>query len=404
MPDQAVLKEIMPPEHKKGMIQNMMRFCDALRKEGTEIAIGEVIDALRGLLYINFVNKEIFYFALRTTLIKKKEDLEIFDKIFLLFWRITDSFTSPLSIDSSQEPSVLPTQRETRLLLDQDEGEEDTGQEQTKKYVAYSPVEILAKKDLTALQANEVHKINRLISIMSRKMATDMGRRKQASRVGHIDFSKTMRINMQYGGELLKIARRKGKVTKAKLCVICDVSGSMQMHSKFIVQFLYGLRNVFGKVDIFVFSTRLTRVTDHFKKGSFHEALDRVSRLVLDWGGGTNIGSCLESFNNRFANSLLDEKTVVLIASDGWDTGEIELLDREMRKIKMKANKVVWLNPLMSRPGYMPIQKGMKTALPYIDVFAGVNNLKSLKSFVKTLKPVMRSFPKSMPKIDQVCK
>jgi uncharacterized protein with von Willebrand factor type A (vWA) domain len=181
------------------------------------------------------------------------------------------------------------------------------------------------------------------------------------------------------------IVRRGRKIGKTKIVLLCDVSGSMDVYSKFLLQFLYGLQNGLRGVETVVFSTRLTRITPLLRRRHIQAALDLIAETVSDWSGGTKIGTCLQAFNETLAARLIDSKTLVIIISDGWDTGDTTVLDTAMAGLKARALRLIWLNPLLGSPNYQPVCKGMHTALPYVDDFMPVHNVDSLRQFGQRL-------------------
>jgi uncharacterized protein with von Willebrand factor type A (vWA) domain len=161
------------------------------------------------------------------------------------------------------------------------------------------------------------------------------------------------------------------------------VSGSMNLYSRVLLLFMYALQQAFTRVETFTFATRLTRITGYLKSPTYRAALDRLS-AVNDWAGGTRIGESLALFNRRWSR-LVDRHTVVIILSDGWDTGEPELLVRELHSLKRRARRLVWLNPLLGNPNYQPLTRGMAAALPLVDRFAPAHNLRSLQDLARSL-------------------
>jgi len=162
------------------------------------------------------------------------------------------------------------------------------------------------------------------------------------------------------------------------------VSGSMDLYSRFLLLFLYALQNAFGRVETFTFATRLTRITEHLKGTSYKQALRQLS-AVRDWSGGTRIGESLRDFNRTWGH-LVDRRTIVIVLSDGWDTGEPDELSAEMLTLKRKAGRVIWLNPLLGNPSYEPLTRGMAAALPLVDHFAAAHNLASLRDLAGHLR------------------
>jgi uncharacterized protein with von Willebrand factor type A (vWA) domain len=191
-----------------------------------------------------------------------------------------------------------------------------------------------------------------------------------------------MRANLSRP-DLIELRYRQRKRRKVRLVVLCDVSGSMDLYSRFLLQFLFALQNVFGRVETFTFATRLTRVTDHLRGRSYRQVLRRLTD-VRDWSGGTRIGECLAHFNREWAH-LVDRRTIVIVLSDGWDTGEPEALAGELARIRRRAGRLIWLNPLLGHPTYEPLTRGMAAALPLLDDFAPAHNLAALRDLARRL-------------------
>jgi uncharacterized protein with von Willebrand factor type A (vWA) domain len=159
----------------------------------------------------------------------------------------------------------------------------------------------------------------------------------------------------------------------------------MDTYSKFLLEFTYALQNTLGKVESFVFSTRLSRVTDYFKGSDIYESLRRISEEVPDWSGGTRIGQSLKAFNDEWALRMVNSHTIVIVLSDGLDTGDARVLEEEMEKLQRRAARTIWLNPLLGNDDYRPLARGMSAALPHVDVFASAHNLASLQDLGRHL-------------------
>ena len=190
-----------------------------------------------------------------------------------------------------------------------------------------------------------------------------------------------MRRSLRYGGEVMDLVWRGPKLGKTKMVVLCDVSGSMDVYTKFLIQFLYGIQNGLRGVETIVFSTRLTRITPFLRRRNIDAALRCIADTVQDWSGGTKIGACLQEFNATMAANMVTSKTLVIIISDGWDTGDTAVLDTAMARLKSMALRVIWLNPLLGSPNYQPLCKCIQTALPYVHDFLPVHNVDSLRQF-----------------------
>ena len=209
-----------------------------------------------------------------------------------------------------------------------------------------------------------------------------MRRRGRGGRRGRLDLRRTIRANLARG-EIIDLRRRQRRRRPLRLIVLCDVSGSMNVYSRVLLLFLFALQQSFTRIETFAFSTRLTRITAHLKGRSYRQALDRLI-AVSDWSGGTRIGESLAAFNRQHGR-LLDRQTLVVVLSDGWDTGDPNVLARELMTIRRRARRVIWLNPLLGRPGYEPLTRGMAAALPHLDGFAPAHNLQSLQDFARNV-------------------
>jgi uncharacterized protein with von Willebrand factor type A (vWA) domain len=227
--------------------------------------------------------------------------------------------------------------------------------------------------------------VERLAAQIARRLATRRSRRlKPSRRRGRVDLRRTVRLSLTRG-ELIDLARRERKIQKTKLVIFCDVSGSMDLYSRLLLQFLYAMQNNLGRMETFVFSTRLHRITDDLRHASYRGALARLGD-VRDWSGGTKIGESLRAFNQGWPK-LLDRDTVVIVLSDGWDTGEPVILAEALRTMRRRAGKLIWLNPLLGSPDYQPLTQGMQAALPEVDAFLPAHSLESFRALARHLKP-----------------
>lgn len=353
----------------------------------------EVIDSLRALDTVEIADRGEVYLSLRTVLTARPEDLPIFDEEFEAFWGHVAEPDDTMDAQDS-DASQLPDHGEVRHTEGADksvqvsdmEGESPDDDTDEETLPLFSPVEILSSKDFSKFRADEMREIARAIVIIARKLATRESRRTRAAQKSHIiDARRTVRRNMKYGGTVIELARKTKKIRKPRIVLICDVSRSMDSYSRFLLQFIYALQHVIGKVESFVFSTSLTRVTPYFRSQDIQGALDSIAEDVHDWSGGTRIGQSLVTFNEEWSNRLVDHHTIVLILSDGLDTGDAEILEGAMDQLAIRAGKVIWLNPLLGSKDYRPLARGMSTALKHIDVFAPAHNLASLQDLGRHL-------------------
>jgi hypothetical protein len=206
-----------------------------------------------------------------------------------------------------------------------------------------------------------------------------------SNRATRIDLRRSIRQNIARGGEPFVLAYKGKKPRKNKLVILLDISGSMNFYSLFLVRFAYALQARFERVHTFLFSTNVVEISDLLRTRYLPEALRKLSQRAAGWSGGTRIGESLRQFNQGYGRKLLSRDTIFIILSDGWDTGEPELLASQLRMTKGRVRKVLWLNPLLGVKGYQPLTRGMVAALPYVDVFAPAHNLESLLALERHL-------------------
>lgn len=403
-------------------VQRSISFGRALRRAGVNITMGQVMDFVRSVEHIDISHRTEFREAGRACLITRKEDIPVFDQVFDTYWQSKPDFTDDFyngaetsdqlsdmmegedveaEADGSTEDEGGERLRRSEAVESQegsDEAEDSDGE--SDEVLSYSAAEVLRERDFADLTDDELAQARRLMSQLQWKIGRRRSRRKVASPKGrYIDPRRTMRRSLQTSGVPLQLLRRKTKTKPRQLVVICDVSGSMDRYSRILLQFVYAIENNMARVEAFVFGTRLTRVTRLLRRRSIDDAMERVSREVQDWSGGTRIGQSLQSFNQDWARRVLRNGAVVLIISDGWDRGDPELLRKEMARLQRGSYRLIWLNPLLGSPRYEPLTRGMQAAMPYIDDFMPVHNLASLEALAKHLseiddtRPVRRQQP-----------
>ena len=383
----------------KGTLPNLMAFARALKQLGVKVSLSQVIDASRSADLVDIAEKSDFRAVLGSNLILQKEDFPTFDMLFDSFWREQSYERVPME---TMEIQGTPTDSHSQEGGDEEGGLEDAAVESIPKenvplenldefsVPTYSPQELMNRKDFSEMGVEESRAIARAILLIATKIATQISRRKKIGRKGStVDPRWTMRRSMKYGGEIIDLVRRKKRIKKTRVVLLCDVSGSMDCYSRFLIQFMYGLQNELWGVETFVFSTSLSRITHLIRTKDIANALEKISGSILGWSGGTNIGRSLHTFNRNFAPSIVTHRTVVVIISDGWDRGDVSLLEREMQDIKRRCKKIIWLNPLLASENYEPLCKGMQAALPYLDLFLSVHNVNSLVTLGRTLEKMV---------------
>jgi uncharacterized protein len=376
------------------LVERVAEFCRALRERGVLATPAESVEAVRALERIDLTDRADVYHALRLLLTTRREDLAIFDELFATWWRASpdDSPTHARRPGAPRDHRSRPPQPATRSAtshLSMTAWAPATDAEEGEMAIpAPSTAESRGSKDFASFGNDELDDITRLAARLARRLDTKPSRRwKAAPRRSdgvRIDIRRTVRLSLKTGGDLVELAHRERKRRRTSLVALCDVSGSMDLYSRFLLQFLYALQHAFARVESFAFSTRLLRITRALAGDSYRAALDELARAENGWSGGTKIGASIAEFVERYAR-LIDKRTVVIVLSDGWDTGEPQVLGDALAAIHRRARRVVWLNPLLGSPNYQPLTRGMQAALPHIDVFAAAHNLASLEALTRHL-------------------
>ena len=383
----------------QGILANLLAFSRVLKDLGLRVGLSQVIDASRSLEFVDITRRRDFYSVLLSNLICEKEEVALFGRVFDCFWKDSTLDEEPMETvemsvpgsEESQEESDGPGGSLEEVVAQATSQEEDRTQDRDPFFLpTYSPRDSLSAKDFSEMGIEESRAIGQAILLIASKIATQMSRRKKRALKGdEIDPRWTMRKNIKFGGDIIELVTRKRRIKKTRIVLLCDVSGSMDCYSRFLIQFMYGLQNELWGVETFVFSTSLTRITHLIRTKDIGNALERISSSVQGWSGGTNIGRSLGTFNREFAPSLVTHRTVIVLISDGWDRGDVALMEQEMRNLKRRCHKIIWLNPLLASENYQPLCKGMQAALPYLDFFLSVHNVHSLVALGRTMQKLV---------------
>jgi uncharacterized protein with von Willebrand factor type A (vWA) domain len=367
------------------------RFATLLRRSGLPVTLVEVTDAVRTLDHLDIGDRHELYLGLRAVFATRPEEFPAFDRCFEAFWRAAteaddDSGSIPMPSLDDQDSAGLAAagQKREALALDSwGDGEEESESGDPLSVPLASESETLIAQDFSTFSADQLDELLKLTITIARRLAHRISRRRRpVKRRGRIDLRRTLRANLTRG-DLIELRFRQRKRKKIRLVLLCDVSGSMDLYSRFLLQFLFALQSVFGRVETFTFSTRLTHITEYLRGRSYRQVLRRLTE-VRDWSGGTRIGESLAQLNREWPH-LVDRRTIVIVLSDGWDTGEPDVLATELMRIKRRAARVIWLNPLLGNPSYEPLTRGMAAALPLIDHFAPGHNLAALRDLAGKL-------------------
>jgi uncharacterized protein len=366
---------------------NMVHFTRLLRAQGlrgtpeTTVALVEAAEA------VGLSDRDDVYAAFRAVVIGRPDEIALFDQAFELFFGSGRRWvpTEPIELKIHPHPRmhiITPTS----VAADTGGSEEEV---ELDEQLGASAVTRLSRRDFTDLTAEEYAEVQQLVARMVWQPADARSRRWKASRGGsRPDLRKTMRQLTGPTGEMMPLAMSASKPRRRPLLVLADVSGSMERYTEMLLYFLHAARGRLGKVEAFVFSTHLHRITRELRHRDPKVALGRIGDAVHDWSSGTLIGEALADFNRNWSRRIVRGGPVALIISDGWDRGDPDVLRREMAAFARTVHRVVWLNPLAGRAGFAPETRGMRAALPYVDDFLPVGTLGDLAAVVRLLEGV----------------
>ena len=392
MPNHTMLDAITEPAgpSDEGLAVNIIQFSHLLRENGISVTLASVLDAIRGLEFMDISNLELFRGLLRLNFVYRQEDIDRFDQLFFLFWFSEHQTGLQIHCDGSknEEPEADSPSETKKESIDYSNREENLNEVSRKWVACYSPDALDRTCELDDF--TESRALYESIKKWLQPLRNRLSRRSKYSLRGkEITLRRILRKNMQFGGELILLDFKKKKIKNRRIIFLCDVSGSMDVYTLMLLQFAHALRRLDRRTEIFFFSTDLSRWTHQFDVGDFTTTLSKLPQFVSDWGGGTRIGHCLKDFNEVYGRRMLSNKAIVVIFSDGWDQGQTDILESQMAYLNNKAYKVIWLNPLMGTRDYKPICRGMSAALPYVDYFLPMGNLRDLHSLGKTLEKMI---------------
>ena len=369
-----------------GLVARLGDLARALRVQGTRVGVGELLTAHRALDAVDCCSREDARLALRTVLCSQRSDLERFDGAFVAVFGDGHPLGAahpdqPLSDLGAIERAALP-----RIGVPDAAGRAaEPGSEPVP--AAWSEVELTLEKDFAHYTEAEIAAAHELIARLARRHPTRLSRRTRPSRRRGPtpDLRHTVQASLRTGGEPVQRRWRAPTQRPRQLVLVCDVSGSMAPYARMLMQYLHACVAARRRVEAFAFGTRLTRIT-HELAGRDHDlALDRAAAAVTDFSGGTRIGAALAALN-RTHGRRLGRGAVVVILSDGWDRGDPGQLDAEMARLRRASHRLVWLNPLAAHPGYEPLTRGMRAAVPHTDYLLAGNSLASLEQLAAILE------------------
>jgi uncharacterized protein with von Willebrand factor type A (vWA) domain len=370
--------------------RKLSAFLKTLRDNGFAVGLAEGQDAA-ALVASGFAAKPgLLRSALKHLFSARKSDWDKFDGLFDAFWlgkRVRSRSATMGAAKAANSPSLKNLQdtgdtRGGQSATDQVPSADDAPQERSGegRMEGASRADSVAEVDFRKLaDPEQVAQAHDAAAQLAKVMRTRLTRRDRARRRGYrLDLRRTIHRNISHGGVPISLVRRKRKDKPLRLVVLLDASGSMSMYTGVFLRFIHGVLDEFREAEAFLFHTRLAHVSGAMKERDAARALDRLAILAQGAGGGTRIGESLATFNRYHAPRVIHSRTCVMIVSDGYETGDANLLGREMAALARRCRRIVWLNPMAAWQGYAPVAAGIKAALPHVDLYAPANTLKSL--------------------------
>jgi uncharacterized protein with von Willebrand factor type A (vWA) domain len=370
------------------LLHNLVHFTRYLRSRGLPVVPETAVSLVEAAEAVGLGSRDDIYHAFRAVVVTRKRDIPVFDEAFeLYFGRMGVERPALDDLELRVHRRGPRAHVVTPVSVAADTGG-DTATDATDQ-VGASAVERLSRRDFAELTADEYEAVRRLVARMVWHPAEATSRRWVPAAPGRRpDLRRTMRRLVGPTRDLVPLAMMAPKPRQRPLLVLADVSGSMERYTEMLLYFIHAARGSLGRVEAFVFSTKMSRITRELRHRDPAVALARVGAAVHDWSSGTLIGSAFERFNRDWSRRVARGGPIAIIISDGWDRGDPELLRREVATLARSVHRVIWLNPLAGRGGYQPEVRGMRTVLPYVDDFMPAASLRDLTAVVRLLESV----------------
>ena len=379
---------------------NIMHFGRVLRAAGLPIGSGKIIDATKAVIQVGIKTRSDFYWALHATLVNKRDQHDLFDQAFHIFWkdpklleRMLGLSMPPVDVNNIDQPNEEEALRRLQEAMNQNSdnssSEDDSGEEEEIEVDAAMTVserELLQSMDFEEMSAEEIEKAKKTISRMHLPIIQIATRRFQPSSNSRtVDMRATFRAALRSGATLIPLKFKKRRLRKPPIIILCDISGSMSRYTRMFLHFMHVVTNDRDRVFTFLFGTRLTNVTRYLKNKDIDIAITNVTNAVEDWAGGTRIGESLAYFNKHWTRRVLGQGAIVILISDGLDRDAGRGLQIEVERLHKSCQRLIWLNPLLRFDGFQPKSQGIQAILPSVDEFRPVHNLTSLEELIEAL-------------------
>jgi uncharacterized protein with von Willebrand factor type A (vWA) domain len=364
---------------RPGLIDQLAVFSAALRSRGLTITADQTADMARALSLVDLSRRSRASASLRSLSVTDPAQIPLFDEEFEKFF---DRIGGPDLVD--RNPDAEKSGGAGYTL----QGSAGSSSTEVAEQAGASAVERISTRDFADLDDEDLQEARRLVMKMIWH-PTDYKTRRWAGGDGsRLDVRRTLHRAVGPTGDLMLIDWKERTRKERPLIIIADISGSMEKYSDIFLVFAHAAQRRLREVEIFTFSTHLSRITDDMRRRDTRAALARVSRRVTDWSGGTQIGEALAEWNRRWSRRLARGGPVVMILSDGWDCGDSGVLATEMARLARSVHQVIWLNPLAARASYQPLTRGMQAVLPHVDQLLPAASVDDFRGVIRVLDSV----------------
>ena len=374
-----------------------------LHDAGVPITPARAADFARALTLVRPITRRRLYWTARAVFVSDPGQVEAFDAVFFAVFggNAQADELDPADARTVASPDDRPASERTfshRGSGEQDprasvsssppgrrDEDEDAAEVEVPLAMA-SDEELLGRKSFDALEPHELVQLYRLMSRL--QLATPLRRTRRYEKARHgerIDMRRTLRASLRTGGDPIRLARRRRRIVRRRLVMLCDISGSMEPYARAYLQFLTCAAGSGPKAEAFVFATRLTRLTRALASRNPERAIQRAAAAAPDWSSGTRIGDALREFNDRHGRRGMARGAVIVILSDGWERGEPMLVGREMERLARLAHRIVWVNPRVSAGAFSVQAGGMVAALPHCDALVSGHSFQALGEVVEAI-------------------
>jgi uncharacterized protein with von Willebrand factor type A (vWA) domain len=379
---------------------NIMHFGRVLRAAGLPVGPGKILDATNAVIQVGVTSRSDFYWALHAVFVNRRDQHELFDQAFHIFWKDPKLLERMMGIllpevdgGEAPPPEEQPMRRLQEAMTPQEDDRPESEHEEEQEEeieldaaMTTSHRELLQTMDFEEMSADEIEQAKRAIAQMRLPITEIPTRRfRTSTRQARVDMRATLRAALRSGGSSIPLKYKKRRTRPPPLVILCDISGSMSRYTRMFIHFMHTVTNDRDRVHTFLFGTRLTNVTRYLRNKDIDIAVEQVTAAVEDWSGGTRIGESIAEFNKFWSRRVLGQGAVVILISDGLDRDAGRGLQTEMERLHKSCRRLIWLNPLLRFDGFQPKSQGIQAILPCVDEFRPVHNLLSLGELIDAL-------------------